>query len=177
MWTTITTATHEVSLAYAMHVQYFLHLLLCTHQEDIQFHIKRLTNCLPWPVGSCGWCPRYFKRNHMLFSDTTDNHHTATIMWKLSWTVSCLSYGLAMQGSTTRPLQSPDDPSLTFFSAGLWKTEQHLLQCVWQEIKCHLDVCSTTNIGHVGMKNIFPCSLHQCVFNLCGYYFLTNKLL
>jgi len=66
------------------------------------------------------------KTNHMLFSDATDRHHTATIMWKLSWTDGCLSYGLAKQGSTARPLQSPDDP-LWFFMCRFVKDEVYIL--------------------------------------------------
>ena len=72
-------------------------------------------------------CWSYLKTNNMLFSNTTEIHHTSTKRWKHSWTDSCLSYGLAEQGCTVWPLQYPD---LTPLDISLWsfvKNEVYIL--------------------------------------------------
>jgi hypothetical protein len=51
------------------------------------------------------------------------------------------------------------------------KTDQPLLQNVWQEVKYHLDVCTTKNVIHIetaqGIKSFLGCSLQWSALNFC----------
>lgn len=108
-----TTTTQQLKKFLLHTLRMFRHLLPSTHQDDIQFHIKWTTKCLPCPIAYVVNVPDTWRQTTCCFL-TQQTGTIATLMWKLSWTDGCLSYGLAKQEFTARPLQSPDDPSLIF---------------------------------------------------------------